>query len=485
MNVGIDLGTANTAVAYISGEGSLELLDMKGGFLLPSCVYAAQNTVITGEDALRRGGVNPENFVSSAKTRMGRPEKSYVAGALALNPTDVARLVLEAALRRLREVFPEEKEFNAFITVPASFESGQRAETRKALVAAGFKIGDNCVIDEPVAAAIAYGPRLGGGRVLVIDFGGGTLDVSLVEIDRMGSTTDPSRVKVLKSGGDRGLGGDDFDKAIAGAVYRHIRDESPAHTDLSFPSRSQLKYAKKVEALSREAKESLSADGIFAANIYDHDFFEDGSFELDFDITYEEYAALASDLINRVKGAVMSPFGGEYRPDGTDKVLLVGGMAGERFLREFAAETFGGDKVVLPPDRMYLVAKGAAICNSDLPVQVSNKSFTSIGALCVNEKGEDDIFYFIKAGEDVDPGRKVSRLFKTGRDFATAMVVEIAEFVSEEKKTVSRLELSGLTPDFAENQTVRITFSVSEDKYISVSAEEVSTGREISCNIRL
>ncbi|MDR0197902.1 MAG: Hsp70 family protein [Oscillospiraceae bacterium] len=485
MNVGIDLGTTNTVVSYISNEGSLELLDVNGGFLLPSCVYADNNTVMTGENALKSGEANPENFVSSAKTRMGRQEKSYVVGGMALNPTDAARLVLEAAYRRLREVFPDEKEFGAFVTVPASFESGQRAETRKALIAAGFKTGGNCVIDEPVAAAIAYSPRLGGGRVLVIDFGGGTLDISLVETDYIGSTTNPSRVKVLKSGGDRNLGGDDFDKAIAGAVYEYVRDNSPAHTDLSFPLRSQMKYARKIERLAGRAKESLSADGVYAANIYDGDLFEDGSFELDFDITYEEYTALAFELIERVKKAVLSPFGGEYAISDVKNVLLVGGMAGEPFLREFVSNVFGEDKIILPPDRMYLVAKGAAVCNSDLPVQVSNKSFTSIGALCLNEKGEDDIFYFIRAGEDIDPDKKVSRLFKTGRDFASTMVIEIAEFVSREKKTVSRLELNGLTPDFAENQTVEITFSINEDKYISVSAEEVSTGRKISCNIRL
>ena len=253
-HIGIDLGTTNS-VACTMKDGRFSFLDFRRTDLLPSVMMYQNGKVTVGEPAKRKREIFPNNYISSAKTHMGEQTADgklkpvAVIEGRSFTATDVATEVLSEIYRVARKFFGNEEPIEAVITTPAYFDSVQNRETQKAGEAAGFQIKQ--ILAEPVAAALAYAldDCHPGEKIFVVDLGGGTFDVTLLE------TKGNSQFDVIWKAGDNHLGGDDFDNAILEIMYRHIR--LTTGTDVSEQGSSGLSdedYGKMLQKLRREAE---------------------------------------------------------------------------------------------------------------------------------------------------------------------------------------------------------------------------------------
>ena len=220
--VGIDLGTTNTLACYFK-KGKPSFIRFPGsGSMLPSVLYVDEDgTLSVGEKANRRGIVDPKNEIRSSKTYMGDTNKTWTCNGKTFSPTDAAELILREVKRCIIKKMKcaEDTQIDAVITIPAYFNSNQTDETRKAGERAGFNVMQ--IITEPMAAAITAVKEIGmDKKVLVVDLGGGTFDLSVLEADN--STSTYTAIDIC---GDRGLGGDDFDNAVMGYLINIIEDD--------------------------------------------------------------------------------------------------------------------------------------------------------------------------------------------------------------------------------------------------------------------
>ena len=286
MRVGIDLGTTNTVVSYIDENGSWKLLEFRkcgrteNLCLLPSCIAEQNGVIVVGQSALDRGLVEPAHLLKDKKTDLepsrdrrtdmelsGSIAKTFTIGRFTLTPQEVAEYILKEVYNELKRQFPNEKSFNAYVTVPAKFGHHARAATKTALRNAGFDMDENCLTDEPVAAAVAYSTKLEHDKlVLVVDIGGGTFDLSLLKSTIVMASGDKSRLIPVSWGGDPHLGGNNFDdllvKKMAMAFLQNGGPDLYAQPGSTLPTPAETKAAAILRAQTFTLKNNYTPKAV-------------------------------------------------------------------------------------------------------------------------------------------------------------------------------------------------------------------------------
>ena len=435
MRVGIDLGTTNTVVSYIDENGIWKLMrfeqcgrDSDPAFL-PSCIAVKNGSVIVGQPALLHGMEHPDDFIADTKYDMGDPEKHYHVGGLSLDPGDCAECILREVWHELSRQFPQERSFQAFVTVPARFGNEARQATKAALRAAGFETGEEALTDEPIAAAIAYSTRLDRDRlVLVVDIGGGTFDLSLLKTSIVGAAVHPDRLEPVSLDSDLHLGGNDVDELLVRMMTRQFAEETGhdlyAPPGTIFARAEETRAAALIRAQAFQLKTQLYTEDTPLASVYLPDLLDGES--LSFTLTREVYRHEMRELTTRFSRTLQNVFAGTgYAVSDVDHVLVVGGMAHEICLRDLLTRMFGRERLIVPDDSMFLVCRGAAVCNSNQRIHIENKAYSSIGIL---KKGRTAVVPIIAEGAAVHLGDVFRAELQPEQEGATSIGIELVEY---------------------------------------------------------
>ncbi len=357
-SVGIDLGTTNSVACTIQ-NGEFKYLKFSGKDLLPSAIMYDNGKITVGARAKRNSELKAEHFISSAKTYMGNISRKWNIDGRIFTPTDVAAEVLKEIYKAAQKFFGNDEEIQAVITVPAQFSFDQIAETKKAGEMAGFKVKQ--ILEEPVSAAMAYAfdntrPQE---KIYVVDLGGGTFDVALLE------ARGKNYYKTLLKGGNRSLGGDDFDKAIVNLIMSELR--KTIGVDLSARVKSGLsanEYAKTLQKIYTEAEKikcALSSSEKEQVDIVNLFPYKNGLYDLHMTITRKEFLEEAVSQVHEIENVIRSSFEDtKFSEEDVDRVILVGGSANMPFVRDCVRKLFNKEPYA-NKDLSKLVATGAAI----------------------------------------------------------------------------------------------------------------------------
>lgn len=500
MNVGIDLGTTNTLCSYVDDVGNLCKIEFKNGkrgekYLLPSCVAVSDNGIVVGQPALDIEKTDPGAVLRNTKYYMGTNEH-WKVGRVTMQARDVAEHILKEVMAELKAQFPQEDGFSALVTVPARFDTqAPRLQTKQAVEAAGFLFdSENSLMDEPLAAAVAYSSSLKNSRIiLVVDIGGGTFDLSLLRSDMVGTASSNNRVSPVAWDGDKFLGGNDADKIILDIILDKIEEDGKA----SFIEGSQrtnpraMSYSAEVSnALSRlidsaaDIKKQLYDPDTDSAYVYIENLFH--GYDCDMEITKEQYIEAASEMAERMREKIECIyFSSGYTPEDTDSVIVVGGMAREICLGKILVEMFGKDKILIPNESMFLVARGAAICNSNLRMHVVSKAYSSIGILTHNET---DVDVLVHEGEEISRDFRVERTITPAENKASRLTIKIVEFKGEfDRKKCSVVNNTTIMLHkklLAKDQKIHGVFALNKDNLLSVEYTQVN-GAATQVSVRL
>lgn len=448
--VGIDLGTTNTLVC-INQKGKEKCLRFGAmdSEILPSCIYVDEDEeIIVGEEARDEGILDPENFVSSAKTYMGT-DKIYSCNGLEFNPTKVATEILKVVREKVIETLDLEDDemVDAVITVPAYFSSKQRGETKKAGIEAGLNVTK--IIAEPTAAAVAFiDDTEAEDKVFVVDFGGGTFDLCVLEQDN-----DENYRTCYAPGGDRTLGGDNIDELIIDGVIEWYKEkydidlssyEKSGTADKSEYLSARAKIKREVEKakikLSKKSEADISIPNFARIN---------GKYE-DFDITltrermeewckpvFDRVEKLIVDYIDEIKTAGIDM-------DSVEHIVLVGGSCYIPKIKEIVEGIFG-KKTNTSMDLSTMVAKGACIVANSLNGVEDGPRFIDVIAhsLGLEVKGEK-FEKMLNRGTRICKGDKysVTRIFTTTYDNQESIDVNVYETADDDDET----DINKLTP---------------------------------------
>ena len=357
-SIGIDLGTTNSVACTIR-HGRFEYLNFSGKDLLPSAILFNSGKLLVGSAAKRRSKLNADHFISSAKTYMGDHSHTWNIDGRIFTPTDVASEVLKEIYKTAKKFFGNDEPIVAVITTPAQFSFDQNKETKIAGENAGFVVKQ--ILAEPVAAAMAYAfenakPKE---KIYVLDLGGGTFDVALLE------STGRNGYQTLMKGGNRSLGGDNFDQSVVNLMMSEIRKS--IGVDLSKLEKSGLsagEYAKTLQKLYSEAEKvkcALSNSENEKVDLTNVMPYKNGFYDLHMSISRHAFLNEAEEYVREIENVIRRSFENtDYSAEDVDRVILVGGSANMPFVRECVQKFFHKEPYA-HMDLSKLVAMGAAI----------------------------------------------------------------------------------------------------------------------------
>lgn len=492
--IGIDLGTTNSVVAIMEGNEPVVIPNAEGSRTTPSVVaFTKSGERLVGAPAKRQAVTNPQKTVYSIKRFMGRNlsevatevgEVPYtvIAGPNGqarvkiddkeYSPPEISAMILQK-LKQAAEDYLGEKVTSAVITVPAYFNDTQRQATKDAGEIAGLKV--ERIINEPTAASLAYGlDKTKDERIAVYDFGGGTFDISILELG-------DGVFEVKSSNGDTHLGGDDFDQRL----IDYVADEFKKNEGIDL--RKDPMALQRLKEACEKAKIELSSAQQTQINLPFITATQEGPKHLDMTVTRAKFEALISDLVERsVEPCRKALEAAKLKPSDIDEVILVGGSTRVPLVIETVRKIFGKEpNRSVNPDEV--VALGAAIQGGILSGEVSKDMvLLDVTPLSLGIETLGNVMTKLIEANTTIPHRR-TEIFSTASDNQTTVDIHVLQGerpMAYDNKTIGRFQLDGIPPAPRGIPQIEVTFDIDANGILSVSAKDKATGKEQSIKIQ-